>query len=768
MKYFLWMGLFLTVPFFGMAQNPIGGTEFREVPSTTQTFLNPSLVEGQLFMDLSKSYMGQPMLLTRIGRLHRYETKQVVFRKYGNQIYLEEPRIWSETGIWLPVGNDPDVESNILGVFDIMEENEARFRINITDILFDGSLGWETLSNAPNVPKLTGVVGTKVMGDEVVVKVHLGQQKKNVKIIQPVYYSLMKLSSPMDPRRFDYRMSFLIEGMPNHRDRTKNDMGSIVRWRLEKKYKDRQTSVPIRPITFIMSPDIPKQWRPYVKAGILEWLPAFESAGFKDAIVVHEVDSLDEWSSHCLGTSVVRWFRNGNIREFGEKRSGSTVTLVVDQRSGEIIKSDILLGSSYEHLMDAYFIRCSALDERAQTYPFPDELMGELIQSLVAHETGHAFGITDNSYGEYRYPVDKMGDAQWLRTMGHTPSIMNYTRHNNMAQPEDSIPPSLLMQKVGPTDKYYIRWGYQEFPEGWSAEKKNDSLERFIRLQDTIPWYRYTNDQGEFIGPTATDEVVETDDPVKGAKLAMKNLERAMALLPKLNQGQKDNARMERIHREAIELWYFTMRHVFSLVGGYEVFYKSMDQPGKMYDPIPLETQREAMDFLVDQVVAPPEWLARPTFSTYSRFTTFPDELFTYQQLLVQEMLKPKLMKRLQYMETIQGFEGVMNAYFVQLQRGLFSELNGKGGFVEPRKQGLQAAYIDWLVKIVLEESTDVKRNLEVFAQTDYAKGMMMGQLIQLKKQMDEKLRQERHLEQKGHWALCLAKLEKVLQVEPK
>jgi hypothetical protein len=87
---------------------------------------------------------------------------------------------------------------------------------------------------------------------------------------------------------------------------------------------------------------------------------------------------------------------------------------------------------------------------------------------------------------------------------------------------------------------------------------------------------------------------------------------------------------------------------------------------------------------------------------------------------------------------------------------------------VEPRKQGLQAAYIDWLVKIVLEESTDVKRNLEVFTQTDYAKGMMMGQLIQLKKQMDEKLRQERHLEQKGHWAICLAKLEKVFQGEPK
>ena len=121
------------------------------------------------------------------------------------------------------------------------------------------------------------------------IKLHLGQKKESIKIIQPVHYSFMKLSRPMEPRRFDYRMSFWIESMKTGRNRTKNDSGSIARWRLEKKHKDRETSVPIRPIAFTLSPDIPKKWRTYVKAGIEEWLPAFESSGFKHAIVVKEV-----------------------------------------------------------------------------------------------------------------------------------------------------------------------------------------------------------------------------------------------------------------------------------------------------------------------------------------------------------------------------------------------------------------------------------------------------------------------------------------------
>ena len=43
--------------------------------------------------------------------------------------------------------------------------------------------------------------------------------------------------------------------------------------------------------------------------------------------------------------------------------------------------------------------------------------------------------------------------------MGHSPSIMDYSRFNYVAQPEDNIPVNLLIPTVGPYDKYAIMWG---------------------------------------------------------------------------------------------------------------------------------------------------------------------------------------------------------------------------------------------------------------------------------------------------------------------
>src|SRR5690606_32275833 len=109
-------------------------------------------------------------------------------------------------------------------------------------------------------------------------------------------------------------------------------------------------------------------------------------------------------------------------------------------------------------------VRCAPLDVAAQTYPISNQRLGELMQNLTAHEAGHAFGILDGNYGEFTYPFDKMRSKEWLNKMGFTPSVLNYARFNNLVQPEDNIPPHLLIQKVGPTDIYNIQYGYTEFP----------------------------------------------------------------------------------------------------------------------------------------------------------------------------------------------------------------------------------------------------------------------------------------------------------------
>lgn len=230
----------------------------------------------------------------------------------------------------------------------------------------------------------------------------------------------------------------------------KNGAANIARWRLEKKYPDQEISVPIKPITFLISPEVPKKWRPYLKAGIEEWLPAFESAGFKDALVVKEVDSLDQWQAHSIHSNVVYWNQRKYFRGSEYEDYGGTLGHIIDLRTGEILRGDIFMGASERTVCEKYFVRAAPLDKRAQRFPFPDALTGRLFQVIAAHEAGHVFGIMDANFGEYHYPWNKMNDSLWLRIMGHTPSIMNYTRTNNIPQPEDSVPQPSCSKRLGP------------------------------------------------------------------------------------------------------------------------------------------------------------------------------------------------------------------------------------------------------------------------------------------------------------------------------
>jgi hypothetical protein len=66
---------------------------------------------------------------------------------------------------------------------------------------------------------------------------------------------------------------------------------------------------------------------------------------------------------------------------------------VHDPRSGEILETHI---NWYHNVMQLvrnwYFIQAAAIDPRARTMKFDDELMGQLIRFVSSHEVGHTLG----------------------------------------------------------------------------------------------------------------------------------------------------------------------------------------------------------------------------------------------------------------------------------------------------------------------------------------------------------------------------------------
>ncbi len=165
-----------------------------------------------------------------------------------------------------------------------------------------------------------------------------------------------------------------------------------------------------------------------------------------------------------------------------------------DPRTGEILETDIQF---YHNVMNltrrtGTFLQSGPLDARAKTLPLPDDLMGELIEYVVAHEVGHTLGFPHNMKGSSMYPVEQLRDKQWLKEMGHTPTLMDYSRFNYVAQPEDGIDPAALIPGIGPYDKWATKWGYAPIPGAKTPDDEKKTLDAWAREQDATPWLRFS------------------------------------------------------------------------------------------------------------------------------------------------------------------------------------------------------------------------------------------------------------------------------------
>ncbi len=177
------------------------------------------------------------------------------------------------------------------------------------------------------------------------------------------------------------------------------------------------------------------------------------------------------WSPEDVRYSVIRWLPSTT-----ENASGPHIS---DPRTGEILNADIQFYHNVMNLArDWYFVQVGPLDPRAQKLPLPDDLMGRLLEYVVAHEVGHTLGFQHNMKASSMYPFEKIRDKEWVHKMGHTPSIMDYSRFNYVAQPEDGIAVEDLIPRIGPYDTWATMWGYTPIPGAKTPDDEKPTLQQ--------------------------------------------------------------------------------------------------------------------------------------------------------------------------------------------------------------------------------------------------------------------------------------------------
>lgn len=587
---------------------------------------------------------------------------------------------------------------------------------------------------------------------------------------------------PMQPRLADERIGhFVVNRQDFTSDETDGKVRMVKRWRLEKKDPAAPLSEPVQPIVYWLDKNIPENYRESVKAGVLEWNKAFETAGFKNAVQVRQQTEKDNFNTLDARHASIRWYT-------AEGGGASVGPSHADPRTGEILDADVRISAAFgrgarkayneevlgirEH-QHSHDECCEVAAHSAEELGFMQDYMlaqGDTsgaeamaqanIKRNVMHEVGHTLGLRHNFKGSTAFTAEQLQDAEFTRANGLGTSIMDYYPFNIAAPGEKQG--EFIMSTLGAYDYLAIQYAYSPV----EPDREKEALDAIASQVTRDPLIDFESDEG---ADAMDPNVVRHDLGKDTLGFAKKTVSIGLDLLHRIqNQELPEGAEFKKL-TQAFTSGLSKVARGVSLatrhLGGVHLYRDRQGDGHLPFEPVAPATQRQSLNLILDTMFSEDSLRLKPELAARlarDRFEAKGDQnvhmgslILAQQSTSLSALYDGALAQRLIDSPEKVGADISLPSLpevYQAIQSKVWSELDA-GKEISQARRDLQREHVKQMLDIIKPES---KAPGEAISLMRYQAG-------ELARQMDKALEGRLSLPVRAHLDQCRQKLTKAL-----